>query len=76
MSKQNKPSFVWMKSIRTVADELGVSQKLIRAAIDQGALRAYRLGTARAIRIDPADLSDWITEVNPAGRALREGGDQ
>lgn len=54
-------------TIAESAELTGVSKPTIRRMIADGELRAYRFG--RSIRIDEADLSGILTEVNPVTRS-------
>ena len=49
------------ESIQDAASRTGVSVKTIRRRIDDGALRAYRLG--RIIRLDPVQVDQAFTPV-------------
>lgn len=49
------------ESIQDAASRTGVSVKTIRRRIDDGVLRAYRLG--RIIRLDPVQVDQAFTPV-------------
>lgn len=42
----------------SLARQLSLDRKTIYRAIDRGDLRAYKIG--RTLRIDPADVGDWM----------------
>ena len=52
-------------SVKTAAAMTDVSETTIRAAIDGRTLPAYRVG--RAIRIEVADLEDWLRSLPRVG---------
>ncbi|MGO3152093.1 MAG: helix-turn-helix domain-containing protein [Galactobacter sp.] len=60
-------------TVLDVAELIGCEHKTVRRLIDRGELPAYRFGTSRVLRIDPADVQRLMTEVNPVGRALHQG---
>ena len=47
--------------------KIGVGQRTIRDAIDNGALKAIRLGVRR-IRIRPDALDAWLRSLETAGQ--------
>jgi len=68
----------------TVAEAATIARRsvrTIRRAYSKGALRAYRDGNGRGVRIQYADLRDWLTAMSavirrddlerPAGRPTR-----
>ncbi len=56
------------RSVRDVADELGVDVQTVRRWIHEGKLRAYKPG--RGYRIREADVEEfmWTREVKPGRR--------
>jgi excisionase family DNA binding protein len=45
-------------SVRVAAEECGLSERTIHAAIKRGALKVMRVG--RRVLITPSDLSDYL----------------
>lgn len=60
-------------TIAEVAELTGTSDSTVRRWISRGELRAYNFGP-RAIRVDPADLRAFRSEVNPTTFAHVSGG--
>lgn len=52
-----------MLTIQATAELVGANPYTIRRAIAAGELKAYRLGNARAIRINPKDIDKWLNPV-------------
>lgn len=61
-------------TIAEAAEHRGISVSTIRRMIARGELRAYRIGP-RIIRIDPSDLDQAASEVNPATYTALNGGE-
>ena len=57
-----------LMTIRQAAEATAMSEKLIRQAINEGALRAKNVGKADAsrptIRIRPEDLTQWADSLS------------
>ncbi len=61
-----------LMSVSRIAKELKISPRLLRNAIHDGDLRAYRLG-ARTVRISFLDVRRWIAKKRvPVNRQARE----
>jgi excisionase family DNA binding protein len=52
------PAKLRLLSVETVADDLSVSTKTIRRLIDDGELRAYRIG--RALRVSEDEVRQYL----------------
>ena len=46
-------------STREAARELGIAERTLRAAVNNGELAGYRFGK-RTVRVERAELYDWI----------------
>jgi excisionase family DNA binding protein len=46
-------------TLRQAARGLGIAERVVRQAVRNGELPAYRLGK-RTVRVKSADLDDWI----------------
>ena len=54
-------SIVEFMTVKQVAERLGVSLGLIYSAIDDGRLKAYRLGRGGALRISEESLLEYLS---------------
>lgn len=62
---QMKPHMRELLHVREAADELGVTTTTVRRHIQDGELRALRLGPNGRYRIRRGDLEEFLTEPRP-----------
>ena len=73
MSKTPKQEMPYMISIDEAAERLGVNNFTVRRAISRGEIPAYRIGSARVIRIKVSDLNKALRPVT--NLSVDDGGD-